>query len=804
LEQDIYIFCICVLIYLLAGLGSMKKEWITEDTNVNEKSLVRRLLYTRGIKTEEEIKEFLNPLEMSLTSPDVFTDMEKVTERLSKAIESNEAIVIYGDFDADGVTSTSILYKTLKHLNANVHYYIPDRENEGHGFDNKALIKLMTTIKPHVIISVDCGISDVNAVKFINSFKIIDVIITDHHEAPEILPEAFAIINPKAPGALSENLSIKQIEYLTYLAGCGVAFKVAQALLSKYGETGFIPEILPFVAVGTVADVVPLLGENRYFVAKGLELISSGKHEGLRQLLESAGYDITKGVTSENIAFCIAPRINASGRLDTVEAAVKVLISDNPQEVSMAVATLNEFNKIRQTLCQDIFLQADEMVKKEGNRNPAIVLYNENWHIGIIGIVASKLVEKYYKPVFLMTYVKEKDQFRCSARSIEGVPLYDVIAANAELFDNFGGHKLAAGLGFTGSKTPFEVVKKALNDTVKEYTSVNEPKPYVSIDLIVKPDDVTTELVGEISKLEPFGASNRSPVFEMDNLKVLQKKLMGSDNAHSRLTLSAGAGEFTAIWWKHGDIPLKSGDNLDIAFHPQINEFNGNVSVQLIVDDIHSDAIIEETVPACAYKINDCRTKTGILPNVNDYIKTTSRKVKVFAESKPVKDSLKSFSAICDNIFNRLDVPQCDDLIFFDYPADRETLDLILEKSNAKRLHFMYYEPKILDDQELWITFSKMLKFAGHNSNGRFDLIRSASFLGKSVKVIELMLGIFEEAGFIKINENNSGFYMIEFLGVDDIGKITQCQIYPNVCTMIAECEDFQNSLLEDNLERII
>ena len=182
----------------------MRKEWIFESCETNEKSLIKRLLFSRGIKTDEEIKEFLNPLEMTLTSPDVFTDMNKTVERLSKAIDNNETIIIYGDFDADGVTSTSVLYQTLKYLGANVHYFIPDRENEGHGFDTKALIKLMTTIKPKVIISVDCGISDVEAVKFINSFKIIDVIITDHHEAPESLPDAYAISNPRSPNALSE------------------------------------------------------------------------------------------------------------------------------------------------------------------------------------------------------------------------------------------------------------------------------------------------------------------------------------------------------------------------------------------------------------------------------------------------------------------------------------------------------------------------------------------------------------------------------------------------------------------------
>lgn len=783
----------------------MKKDWILESTGSNEKSLIKRLLISRGMKTDEEIKEFLNPLEMTITSPDVFTDMQKTIERLSRAIENNETIIIYGDFDADGVTSTSVLYKTLKFLGANVHYFIPDRENEGHGFDKKALIKLMTTVKPKVIISVDCGISDVDAVKFINSFKIIDVIITDHHEAPEILPEAYAIINPKAPRALDENLTAKQIEHLTYLAGCGVAFKVAQALLTKYGKVEFVYEILPFVAVGTVADVVPLLGENRYFVTKGLELISRGKHNGLKRLLESAGYDITKGITSENIAFGIAPRINASGRLDTVDAALKVLISENPQEVEMAVTTLNELNKVRQTLCAEIFEQADKMVQKEGNKNPAIVLFSEAWHIGIIGIVASKLVEKYYKPVFLMSYVKEKDQYRCSARSIEGVPLYDVIATNSDLFDGFGGHKLAAGLSFTGEKTPFEIVKKALNETVREYTSTKELKPFIKIDLMVYPKDVTVELVEEISQLEPFGASNPSPIFAMNNLKVTQKRLMGSDNSHLRLNVTSGADEFTAIWWKRGDAGLSSGDSLDIAFHPQINEFNGNVSVQLIIDDVHSDVLKEEEItPQSTYKIYDNRTKTGILPNVNDYIKNSKLNIKVFAESKYILDTIKTYSEIMSKTFTRQDIPTCDVVMFFDYPADKQTLDLILEKAQPKGVHFMNYEPKILDEQEFLKIFTGMLKFAAHNNGGKVELVRCASFLGKSLKIFEMLLSLYEEVGFIKILEKNSAFYMIEFMGVDDISKVLHSEKYSQIFELIIECEQFQKSLLEDDLGQIL
>lgn len=783
----------------------MKKDWVLDSTNSNEKSLIKRLLISRGIKTDEEMHEFLHPLEMELTSPYAFTDMEKTVERLAQAIDGNEVIIIYGDFDADGVTSTSVLYKTLKYLGANVHYFIPDRENEGHGLDKKALIKLMTSVKPKVIITVDCGISDVDAVKFLNSFKIIDVIITDHHEAPEVLPEAYAIVNPKAPNALDESLSSKQIGHLTYLAGCGVAFKVSQALLAKYEKSEFVYEILPFVAVGTVADVVPLLGENRYLVTKGLELISRGKHLGLQRLLESAGYDITKGVTSEHVAFGIAPRINASGRLDTVDAALKVLISENPQEVEMAVTTLNELNKVRQTLCQEIFEQADKMVQKEGNKNPAIVLYSEAWHIGIIGIVASKLVEKYYKPVFLMSYVKEKDQYRCSARSIEGVPLYDVICANGDLLDGFGGHKLAAGLSFTGSVTPFEIVKKALNDTVREYTSTKELKPFVNIDLMVEPQDVTVELVEEISQLEPFGAENRSPIFAMNNLRVNQKRLMGSDNSHLRLVVSSGADEFTAIWWKRGDAGLSAGDSLDIAFHPQINEFNGNVSVQLIVDDIHSDAITDDDpVVQSAYKIYDNRGKTGILPNVNDYIKNSKYDIRVFAESKYILDTVKSYAEIASKTFTRQDIPKCDIVMFFDYPSDKQTLDLILEKAQPKGVHFMNYEPKILDEQEFLKIFTGMLKFAAHNNEGKVDLIRCSSFLGKSLQIFEMLLDLYEEVGFIRILDRNSAFYTIEFVGVDDISKVLHSKRYGQIFELILECEEFQKSLLEDDLTLIL
>ena len=775
------------------------KEWIFNKYEGQEKSLIKRLLNSRGIKTDEEIYEFLHPLEMKLTHPKVFTDMERCVERLSFAIDNGEKIVIHGDFDADGVTSTSLLYRTFKYLGADINYFIPDREKEGHGFDTKALVKIMTQVKPKVIISCDCGISDVDAVNFLNSFKI-DVIITDHHEAPEILPKAYGIINPKAPDALDENLSAKQIESLTSLAGVGVAFKTAQALLEKYNKLEFIPEILPYVAVGTVADVVPLIGENRYLVAKGLELISNNKHYGLSRLLESAGY---KGqITSEQIAFGIAPRINASGRLDTVEAALKVLISDNKQEIEMAIQSLNEFNRVRQELCQNIFVEADEMVKKEGNKNSAIVLFNKEWHIGIIGIVASMLVEKYYKPAFLMTYSDETKQFRCSARSIEGINLYDAISANAELFDGFGGHAMAAGLSFSEEKSSFEAVKSALCKTVKEMSQGKDLKPFINIDLELTPDDIDIELVEQISQLEPFGASNPSPIFAVKNLKIKEKRLMGENKNHLRLICTAGSAELTCIRWKDGDISLVQGDTLDIAFHPQINEFNGNTSVQLIVDDIHSEYLKEEDIPR--QKLYDHRKKTDILPQVNDYVKNSKQNILIFAESKTVSDKLKPFSALFARIINRDTLRPCDSLMFFDYPADRETFDRILNQTNPLAIHFMNYDIKSTDEEEFLKTVCGMLKFACHNNGGKVDLRRFASFLGKSYKVFELLFSIFEDVGLIKIKEQTKDYYIIDYNHQGNISLVLHSPKYSLLTDLISECEEFQKNLMEDELYTLV
>ena len=625
------------------------KEWVLKSDINNQKSLIDRLLEVRGIISEDAKREFLHPLEITLIHPNAFCDMQKAVKRIVKAINEKENILIYGDFDADGVTSTSLLLKTFKYLGAEVDFYIPNRETEGHGLNTKALIKLMSQKQPKLIITVDNGISNTEEVKFINSFGR-DIIITDHHEASDILPEAYAIINPKAMNALDENLTTMQIEYLTSLAGVGVAFKLAQATLEYYNKLEFSYEILPYVTVGTIADIVPLIGENRYFVTKGLELIANGKHYGLKRLLDVAGVNVENGLTSEQVAFTIAPRINASGRLDTVDAAIKLMTSENKQEIEMAIITLENFNKIRQELCANTFEEADEIWKSTGMRDNAIVLFNKDWHIGIIGIVASKFVEKYYKPAFIMTYHEETKQYRCSARGVKELNLYDIMSAISEYFDGYGGHQLAGGFSFSEERASFDAIKKALNQTIDEMLKGQKLNPSLDIDLELDIKDIDISLVEEINKLEPFGASNPSPTFAIKNLTLKQKKLMGATKEHLKLIIDTPNGSKDCVWWSRGDVPLIAGDKLDIAFAPQLNTFNGTTDIQLIIKDIHSEALIEEE--KSEIKVYDHRKKTNIFAQVDDYIKNSKLGVSVFVEDMKIKEILKPYKNISDRIIN--------------------------------------------------------------------------------------------------------------------------------------------------------
>mgnify|MGYP002623454999 CR=1 FL=1 len=765
----------------------IKKEWKINDSLMT-KPLIERLLSVRGIGKSEE-KDFLDPLGMTLLSPKVFCDMDKAVLRIEKAIKEQEKILIYGDFDADGVTSASLLVRTFRHLGANFDYYIPSRETDGHGLNSKALVKLMVSVKPKLIITVDCGISNIEEVNFINSFKK-DIIITDHHESGDILPDAYAIINPKAQNSLSEELTSKEILYMTSLAGVGVAFKLAQAVLNKFDKIDYSVDLLPYVAVGTIADIVPLIGENRYFVIKGLDLISKGKHYGLKRLLESAGYNnIEDGLTADKIAFGVAPRINACGRLDSVKDAVNLLISDSNQEIELSVMALNNFNKIRQELESKIVDEADKMASRV--QDNIIVLYKEDWHIGIIGIAASHLVEKYGKPTFLMTYSENTNQIRCSARGIEGcndLNLHDIISNISDKLDGFGGHALAAGLYFTPDKVSFEEVKSALIKSYNDLMQNKKPIPVLNIDTELEPEEITEDLVKDISRLEPFGASNPSPLFAVKDFKLIEKKLMGSNNDHLRLTVEKDGCQFNAIWWSYGDIGLKKDDTLDIAFSPQLNTFNNKTSIQLIIKDIHSDCLVEqEESKVITY---DNRKKTDILDKVNEYLKTAKFDFSVFAENNAVVQSLKTYPEIYKRIVTRMSMKQTDGLMFFDYPPTEDIMQGVLEKVSPVRIHYMAYDIDNTVNFDYFKTVSGMIKYACNNKNGKFDLYSSACFLGLTPSMIEVLLEMFEDCGAISILERDENYFILKYIkpiNEEDCNKSENYELFKSLLSEVAE-----------------
>lgn len=779
------------------GVGANRKEWIIRGGNGSNKTLIDRLLEVRGISSEEAKKDFLNPLSITLMHPNAFCDMPKAVDRIVKAIDEKENILIYGDFDADGVTSTSVLMKTFAYLGAEVDYYIPDREAEGHGLNTKALVQLLTKKKPKLIITVDNGISSVEEVKFINSFGR-DVIITDHHEAPDELPPALAIINPKAMNALDDKLTTAQLESMTSLAGVGVAFKLAQGVLERFNKLDFSYEIMPFVTVGTIADLVPLIGENRYFVTKGLELIAAGKHYGLKRMLDVAGVGTDNGLTAEQVAFTIAPRINASGRIDTVDAAVKVMISENKQEIEMAIISLENFNKLRQQMCSDTFAEADEIWKSSRSRDNAIVLFSKDWHIGIIGIVASKFVEKYYKPTFIMNYNEEAKCFRCSARGVKELNLYDIISNISENLDGFGGHQMAGGFAFSEEKISFDEVKKALNKTVDEMLAGKKLTPSLDIDLELSINDVDVSLVEEISKLEPFGMANPSPAFVVNNLVLKQKKLMGSTKEHLKLTVETPSGTLDCVWWSKGDVPLVAGDRLDIAFAPQLNTFNGVTSVQLILKDVHSDALMQEETSKT--KIYDHRKKTNILAQVNDYIKNSKLKICAFVEDRSILETLKPFEAICKNISTRSNAEKSDVLMFFDYPADDDVMQNLMTTVSPDAIHYMNYQRGKYNEELLLKTFSGMIRYTCNSLNGDFNLCRAASALGVTGDVIETLLEMFEDTGMIKITDRKTESFKINFLEAVELSKALHTTKYSEFVELMNTIGDYKHKFMTMDL----
>lgn len=533
------------------------------------------ILLNRGIKTEEDLKKYISKSLEFVHNPNLLPDIDKAVRRIVKAINEKEKIVIYGDYDADGVTSVSLLYSFLKENNADVDFYIPDRILEGYGLNIKAINKI-SKLGTKLLITVDCGISSIGEVELAKAQKM-DIIITDHHTCKEKIPDALAVINPKRSDSIYP---------FSQLAGVGVIFKTVLALAKALGIStkDCFNKYAPLAAIGTIADVVDLRDENRIIVDKGLKGLGNSSF-GINALATVSGIE-NRTPDSTFISFSMAPRINAAGRMEIANTAVDLFLSDNPQKALDLAQELDKINQRRQLTEKEIYEEALEIISKDTDflNKKIIVLAQKNWHHGVIGIVASKITEQFYKPCILLSY-DENGKAKGSGRSIEGVNLFDALSNTEHLLTQFGGHALAAGLSLNMSD--FDEFAKQINQYIIK-TYPEEFKKTLKIDCSVPPSFITLENAKQLYILEPYGMANEKPVFSMHNVKVVSASAVGQEQKHLSLTIESGDKKIRAIGFFFGHLAnyLTPDLKIDIAFNLEVNIWQGKESCQLTLKDI--------------------------------------------------------------------------------------------------------------------------------------------------------------------------------------------------------------------------
>ncbi len=555
----------------------MQKVWNVKKYNNDEvkdimnkyniSEILAKLIISRNV---EDIDMYLNGDLSSLRDPYLICDMDKLIDRIYNAINNNEKICIYGDYDVDGITSITIMYKFLKSLGADVCYYLPDRLVEGYGVNKDALDKIKAKgVK--LVITVDCGITAIEETEYAKELGI-DMCITDHHECSEIIPSCIAVVDPKRK---DDNYPFKM------LAGVGVAFKTIVALAIKYNiEKEEYLKYLDIVAIGTISDIVPLVDENRIISKFGLQMLKKTSNQGIKALLETINY---KEIDSTMISFLVAPRINACGRLGKAEVAVELLLEEDENKAKIKALKLDELNSTRQEILKDILDNATNIIESSTTikENNSIVLYNETWHNGVIGIVASNLVSIYNKPVILFT--KENGVIRGSGRCPSGFSLYDALSKSDKYLIQFGGHELAAGMSvkeeeLENFKNEFERQVTILNGNIKEQT--------IDVDMEIKKEDLNANILKDIRKIRPYGQSNPSPLFIYKDLKITAIRTL-KDEKHLKFILRDDKYLIEALAFSKGDRrdEFKVGDKINVICSVELNTYNTPKTIQFILED---------------------------------------------------------------------------------------------------------------------------------------------------------------------------------------------------------------------------
>lgn len=554
--------------WLFPQIDNDKALRISEKFNVSP--LVAKILCARGL-SDNSIRDFLCIDESFFYNPFLLNDMEQAVKRLDKAISNREKVAVYGDYDVDGITATYIMYDYLKTYLPDCIYYIPNRLNEGYGMNNDAIDKLKE-MNVSLIVTVDVGITAIAEVEYAKSLGI-ETIITDHHELKETLPEAVAVINPK----------IRNSDYpFESLAGVGVAFKLIYAHSGMKNE--IISRYCDIVAIGTIADMVPLLGENRYVTALGIEKLRHTSNKGLKAIMSVAGIS-QEDISSSDISFSIAPRINAAGRMANAVKAVDLLLETDLQKAYIKAEELDALNKERQSLEQNIFNEATNII--EENRlyeKNCIIVAKEGWAHGVIGIVSSKITDKYYKPSAVIS-INEDGSGKASGRSIKGINLFDVLNTCTDRLSRFGGHELAAG--FTVKPGEITSFYNEIDSTLEKMITKEIATPTISIDCVIEPEDINLSEIEKLRILEPYGIGNKGPVFYLKDLRI--DSVRYTQNAkHAFLSVSKNGCNLELPAFSMTDTvkDFGTGDYIDVVGTMGTNTFKGITRPQFVIREI--------------------------------------------------------------------------------------------------------------------------------------------------------------------------------------------------------------------------
>ncbi|QSZ26723.1 single-stranded-DNA-specific exonuclease RecJ [Aceticella autotrophica] len=756
-------------------------EVIKKEFNI--KGYIAKTLINRGYEDLKDIKKFLYPDINELYDPNLLDGITKAVSIIKEHIKKNNKITIYGDYDVDGITAISVLYKTLKLLNADVDYYIPERLQEGYGINLSAIDKIFTN-GTKLIITVDCGISSIKEVERAKSYGM-DIIITDHHEVPEVMPEATVVLNPH----------IKNSTYpFKDLAGVGVSFKLCAALIGKEAY-----KFLDIVCLGTVADIVPLKGENRIIVKEGLKALNNTNNIGLKALIKTAKLENTQ-IDTYHVGFIIAPRLNAAGRLKSAVSCVKLLTTEDEKEAEDLSQYLDNENVLRQQIEKEILDEAVKLVEEgiDLNREKVILLQNENWHPGVIGIVSSRITEKYSRPSIIISV---KDGIgKGSGRSIKGFNLYEALKACSIYLEKYGGHEMAAGITINMCK--FDEFKEKINKYADEKLSDVDLVPTINIDTEIKNEDIDIDAVKQINLLSPFGNGNPNPVYEIKDMIISRISYVGNNN-HLKITAvkKGFIYEIIGFGMGNGENKFKEGQHINVVGNLQINTWNNIENIQINAKDIRVkpeyigfyknlfNTLRNYKYVSCRLHVSDNIIDMREHKNKNDYIlklfKSDENTVIVINTVKQLKDLIKYFKkdnfydykliteskiykrGILWGISEEYDLKNYKNIVFYDIPFNAKMFyNIIRRYSRTNKIHLLYgkndISSNILDLKEIIPQrgdFAKIYNFIKKDNTILFkDQLYNQIFLNP-VKLI-FCLNVMKKLGLIEVQENDNIFVL--------------------------------------------